>query len=276
MRAEFAVVGDPVHHSLSPQIHQAAFTARGLEGWRYRRVQVPGGQLEHRWEELARRFAGINVTAPHKLSAFRLCARVTPRAWRCKSVNTVTFGPSGAVGDSTDGPGFLAALREARPAPPGAAVILGAGGAARAVAAELQGAGCRVQLAARDRARAEAVSEELGLRVPPAPITAPGLARALDGADLLVNATPVGGDGLSSPLPDGVELSSRTAVVDLVYWPARTPLLRTAASRGCPTASGLVMLVEQAALAFELWSGLSAPRSQMMQAVLEESRRGGG
>jgi shikimate dehydrogenase len=272
---DFAIVGDPVESSLSPDLYQAAFAAHGLQGWSYRRVQIPAGQLEATWGELTRRFAGINVTAPHKLAARRLSTEVTLRAALCGSVNTVTFRDSGALGDSTDGPGFMAALTEVRAPRPGRAVILGAGGAARAVAAALVAAGWRVGLAARDRGRAAVVCSELGSGVSPLALDGGELAPKLGEADLLVNATPVGSDGVSSPLPP-VELNSRTAVIDLLYWPPETALLRFARSSGCRTASGLVMLVEQAALAFESWTGLPAPRGQMLTAVSPVARRSAG
>ncbi len=275
MSREFAIVGDPVAHSLSPDLYRAAFAAHGLEGWSYRRVRVPAGQLEASWEDLSRRFAGINVTAPHKLTARRLATEVTPGAARCGSVNTVTFRTSGALGDSTDGAGFLVALGEVGAARPGRAVILGTGGAARAVAAELQGAGWRILLAGRDRGQAGRVCDELGAGASPLAISRAELAPALQDADLLVNATPVGADGVSTPLPQ-VQLRTGTAVIDLLYRPSETALLRSARSSGCRTASGLGMLVEQAALAFESWSGLPAPRAQMLAAVQTVARRGAG
>ncbi len=273
MSREFAIVGDPVATSLSPDLFRVAFAAHGLEGWSYRRIQIPAGQLEARWGALARRFSGINVTAPHKLAARRLSTEVTPRAALCGSVNTVTFQDLGALGDSTDGPGFMAALSEVRSPRSGRAVILGAGGAARAVAAALLAAGWTVSLAARDRGKADTVCAELGAGVSPLALTEGDLAPHLREANLLVNATPVGADGVSSPLPRQVELSPGIAVVDLLYWPAETPLLRLARSSGCPTASGLGMLVEQAALAFESWSGLPAPREQMRAAVVPVALR---
>jgi shikimate dehydrogenase len=269
---EFAIVGDPVERSLSPDLFRAAFAAHGLAGWSYRRVQIPAGQLEATWGELTRRFAGINVTAPHKLAARRLSTEVTQSAALCGSVNTVTFRDSGALGDSTDGPGFMAALREMRAPRPGRAVILGAGGAARAVAAALLSAGWSTHLAARDQGKAAVVCSQLGVGASPLALDGGELAPQLREADLLVNATPVGADGVSSPLPP-LELDSKTVVIDLLYWPPETALLRSARSSGCLTASGLGMLVEQAALAFESWTGLPAPREQMLAAVMPVARR---
>ena len=267
MTREFAVVGDPVEHSLSPALYRAAFAAHGLEGWSYRRFRVPQGQLEASWEALSRRFAGVNLTAPHKVAACRLATEVTPRAARCGSVNTVTFRGPASLGDSTDGAGFRAALREVGAPPPGRAVILGSGGAARAVSAELLSAGWMVLLAGRDRNRAEMVCAELGPGAFPLAFDHRELAPVLRGVDLLVNTTPVGADGVTTPLPE-VELSPQTAVVDLLYRPAETALLRSARASGCRTTSGLGMLVEQAALAFESWSGLTAPRDRMLAAVM--------
>lgn len=268
MRVSLAVVGDPVEHSLSPVIHRAALDASGLPGWGYERVRVRPGELAQRWPELRRRYLGINVTAPHKLAATRLVDRLSPSARRCGSVNTVSFGAGGSVGDSTDGRGFCAPL--ARLLPRSAAVVLGAGGAARAVGAALAGLGVEVVLAARSIDAARAAAAEVGSGCRAISLTADPLSSNLEVADLLVNATPVGGPGHpgQSPLPPGVRLRAGTVVYDLLYLPAVTPLQEAARASGCTAIGGLEMLVEQAALAFEMFTGRPAPRREMAAAAV--------
>lgn len=269
---EVALVGDPVGHSVSPAIHLAAFSALKLD-WEYRLVRVPEGQLELEWPALARRFRGLNVTSPHKQEAARLADTLSPVARRCASVNTLTFGPGGAFGDSTDGAGFLAALRQAVGRVPAVVVLLGTGGGARAVAAALSGEGAEVRVVGRNLAAGEALATDLA-RSGWGGITFLGsgpasLATALEGAQLLVHATTVGGPALpeQSPIPDALFLDPELVVFDLVYWPRPTPLRRRAADSGCRFVDGLDMLVEQAALALEAWTGLAAPRPVMRQAA---------
>jgi shikimate dehydrogenase len=247
---EVALVGDPVAHSVSPAIQSAAFAAAGLD-WQYRLVQVADGDLERAWPGLAQRFRGLNVTSPHKQTAARLADELSSTARTCASVNTLTFGSSGALGDSTDGAGFLRALRRAAPRVPEIAVVLGTGGAARAVAAALSVEGVEARVVGRNH--------QAGVE----------LARDLAGAGLLVNATTLGGPAHSgrSPVPDRVQLSKELIVFDLVYLPRWTPLLSRAQAAGCPVVFGLDMLVEQGALSFEAWTGVDAPLREMRGAA---------
>jgi shikimate dehydrogenase len=269
---QVALVGDPVAHSVSPAIQSAAFAAAGLD-WQYRLVRVADGELEKAWPGLARRFRGLNVTSPHKQTAARLADALSPTAQTCASVNTLTFGPSGALGDSTDGAGFLRALRRHAPSVPKIAVVLGTGGAARAVVAALSAQGVEVRVVGRNhRAGVELARDLAG--------AGPGLvgfvgneegvlAASLDGAGLLVNATTLGGPAQSgrSPVPDGLQLSQGLIVFDLVYLPRRTPLLSRARASGCLVVEGLDMLVEQGALSFEAWTGVGAPLREMREAA---------
>jgi shikimate dehydrogenase len=269
---EVALVGDPVAHSVSPAIQSAAFAARGLD-WHYRLVRVADGELESAWPGLARRFRGINVTSPHKQTAARLADALSPSARTCASVNTLTFGPSGAFGDSTDGAGFIRALRRVAPRVPETAVVLGTGGAARAVVAALSAEGAEVRVLGRNEVAGTELARDLA-GTGPGTIGFHGdgdavLTAALDGAELLVNATTLGGPSFPgrSPVPDGVALRKDIIVFDLVYLPRRTPLLCRAEASGCLVVAGLDMLIEQGGLSFEAWTGVGAPLQAMREAA---------
>lgn len=265
-----ALIGDPVGHSASPAMHRAGFAAAGLD-LDYRAERVTRHDLPRAYGGLRRRYLGLNVTRPLKEAILPLVDTVGPEASAARSVNTVTFHDGVAVGDSTDGAGFLAALERAGVSASGHAVILGAGGAARAVGTALRGSGARVTIAARDPARASGPARYVGARV--IPFTVDALAPALEAADLLVNATPVGD---VVPLPGNVPLPQALAVFDLVYRPRVTPLLEVAQARGCRTIEGVEMLVEQGARSFEIWTGMPAPVDEMRAAALEALDGGAG
>jgi len=261
------VIGDPVRHSLSPRLHNAAYRALGLD-WVFVAFEVPAG-LASAALDAARvfAFAGMSVTMPHKRAMAGLCDELTPVASALGSVNTVTVGPGGhTVGDSTDGDGFLRSLADASVEVAGRdALVLGSGGAARAVAHALAGGGAHVAVAAR---RADA-GEEAATLAHGAAITWHDRAAAASSADVIVNATPVGMAGDPSlPLPEHV-LRAGQVVIDLVYEPLETPLLAAARARGAQTVSGLGMLVHQAALQVERWSGKAAPVDAMRAAVIQ-------
>lgn len=269
---EVALVGDPVAHSVSPAIQAAAFAAVGLD-WKYLLVRVADGELEDAWPGLARRFRGINITTPHKQTAARLADALSPTASTCASVNTLTFGPSGSFGDSTDGAGFIRALRRVASRLPASAVVLGTGGAARAVVAALSAEGVAVRVVGRNRVAGRNLAQDLA-EAGPGVVDFLGdgeavMRRALVGADLLVNATTVGSpsDAGRSPLPDGVPLNQDLIVFDMVYLPRRTPLLQRAQASGCLVVEGLEMLVQQGGLSFEAWTGVGAPLEVMREAA---------
>ncbi len=269
---EVALVGDPVAHSLSPAIQTAAFAAESLD-WEYRLVRVPEGGLESVWPELMHRFRGLNVTSPHKLEAARLADDLSPAARACASVNTLTFGSTGSFGDSTDGPGFMAAILRSVGRLPQRVVMAGTGGAARAVAAALVSAGARVVVLGRNRTAGSELAARLA-GAGPGQVTFAGdgddvMAAALQDAQLLVNATTLGGPRFPdlSPVSDQVELISDLIVFDLVYWPRHTPLRRRAEREGCLLVDGLDMLVEQGALTFTAWTGIDAPLPAMREAA---------
>lgn len=259
------VIGDPVRHSLSPRLHNAAYRALDLD-WLFAAFEVPdGGAAAALNAARVLGFVGLSVTMPHKTAMAGLCDELSPGAADLRSVNTVTVRADGScAGDSTDGDGFLRSLAEAGVEVKGtAAVVLGGGGAARAVARALAGAGARVEVAAR-KADAAAAAAALAGGVA---VEWAGRADAVSAADIVVNATPVGMAGDASlPLPEGV-LRAGLVVADLVYEPRETPLLAAARSRGARVVPGLGMLVHQAARQVELWSGRPAPLDAMRAAV---------
>jgi shikimate dehydrogenase len=234
---------------------------------------VPPGRLVAAFDELRGAVRGLNVTAPLKEAVIPLLDVVSPEAAAAGSVNTVTFADDGrATGSSTDGAGFLAALgRAGAPPEPGqAGVVLGTGGAARAVIVALRSRGVHVTVWGRN-ADGGARLEMLGARFEQ---DAGGLTQALHHADLLVNATPVGGWPRTEacPLPTAVSLPPSLVVMDLVYRPRRTTLLLLAEGAGCRVVPGIEMLIEQGARSFELWTGLPAP-VKVMRTVAYQALR---
>ena len=270
------LIGDPVAHSVSPSMQQAAFDALGLPIV-YTTLRVSLGELPAAFEALRVSALGLNVTAPLKEAIVPLLDQVQPGARETRSVNTVRFGEGGAWGGSTDGEGFLDALHAAGVEGVTDSVVLGSGGAARAVAAALLSRGSRVAVAGRKAESVQRLVADLsGLGVGsgrPAigavALQEPELAEVLPRADLLVNATPVGSwpDLGSSPVP-GSMLHSGLTVFDLVSRPRRTRLLVEAAVRGCRVIEGVEMLLRQGARSFQVWTGRPAPLAVMREAAL--------
>jgi shikimate dehydrogenase len=222
--------------------------------------------------------AGANLTIPHKEAAVRLVDAVLPEAEQIGAVNTIRFEGERRVGTNTDGAGFLMALRDAGFESSGRrAVILGAGGSARAVAAALAGEGADLVLANRTPARAEELAASIAASCPGAgapravELGSDGFNAAVHEAELLVNTTPVGMQGSEAapaPVPEQF-LKPELFVYDLVYSPPETPLLAAARRRGCRAANGLSMLARQGALALEFWLGRPAPVAVMEKALWE-------
>jgi shikimate dehydrogenase len=258
------VLGWPVAHSRSPAMHNAALAAVGLPGWRYQLLPVPPQLFEETVPALPRAgFRGANVTIPHKAAALALATERTERAAAIGAANTLTFEPGGEIlADNTDAPALIAALPfKARGR---TAVVLGAGGSARAVVWALAGAGARdVLIWNRTPQRAEELADELGA-------TALEPRRAPPHADILVNCTSVGLDGGDpfGALPLGADgLADYGCVVDLVYTPSGTRLIDAATSAGAATIDGLEILVGQGALSFERFTGRPAPVDVMRAAA---------
>jgi shikimate dehydrogenase len=248
------VIGWPVAHSRSPRLHGFWLARHGIDG-AYVPLAVPPGRLAEAVRGLlAAGFRGANVTLPHKEAALSLCDEVEESARRAGAVNTLRFEGGRILGSNTDGWGFLESLREQAPGfdpRSGPAVVLGAGGAARAIAAALQDAGCpRIVLVNRTRPRAEALAAALGGAVEVA--DHPPLAEAA----LLVNTTSLGMVGQPPLEIDLAPLPAAAVVADIVYVPLQTPLLAAARARGLVAVDGLGMLLHQARPGFAAWFGV--------------------
>ena len=307
------LIGYPVVQSLSPQLHHGALRGLGLAG-EYRLYPVPplpegAGQLEEMLLRLRRgELAGLNVTTPHKLNVLPLLDELTPAAAAIGAANTLYLRDGRLVGDNTDAAGFrsdlervTAAQEHQRPlvyggvsrqrvfrapqaqsarqmAAPHRALVLGAGGAARAVVYALLQAGRQVAVAARRLEQAQELIADLQTQVPPGWVGPEPALEALPmepaaltsrPVHLLVNATPLGKfpDVDECPWPDDLPLPQAACVYDLLYNPPETKLMRRAREAGLQACGGLGMLVEQAALALELWTGQSVPRRFLWQAL---------
>ena len=280
------MIGDPVRHSLSPILHNAAFAALGLD-WVYVALPVEAGAGAAAVAGMvALGIDGLNVTMPHKGAAAEAVDRCTDVAARLGAVNTVVRSPSGLLGASTDGDGFVQSLRVDEGFDPAGArcLVVGAGGAARAVVLALAEAGAaQVVVVARRAPAAEAAAALAG------PTGRVGTAEEADGCDLVVNATPLGmGPAVvelpvagAVPQPVDLPVPARylgpgQVVVDLVYHPIRTPFVEAAKQRGAVGVNGLGMLIHQAALSFRLWTGEDPPLEVLSAAAVAELARRSG
>lgn len=267
-RTRLGVLGWPVVHSRSPAIQNAALAAAGLGDWRYQLLPVPPALLAQTVKALPEAgFRGVNVTIPHKQSSLSLACGASERASAIGAANTLTFGDRGAIhAENTDAPALIGALPFS--AAGRSALVLGAGGSARAAVWALIDAGARVAVWNRTLERARGLCAELGAT----PVDAPQAADLP--ADLLVNCTPIGmgsGEDALAQLPlDADELTGYGCVVDFVYSgnQAQTALVRAARERGVATVDGLELLVGQGALSFELFTGLRAPLQAMRAAAI--------
>ena len=263
------MIGWPVAHSLSPVIHNAAFAALGLD-WVYVPMPVAPGHLYAALVGLgALGFAGANVTMPHKTGCAELIDDLTEDARALRAVNTIVVGLERVEGHNTDAPGFDRFLRRDAGFDPAGrrALLFGGGGAARACALALARGGlASLTVAVREPARADGIRELLeGTRTELEVV--PFEVAAGRPADLIVNATPLGARGERLPLP---ELGPDVLAVDLLYHPAQTPMQAAARAAGGTAFGGMGLLLHQAALSFELWTGQPAPLEVMSAAALAE------
>jgi len=274
-----AVIGDPIRHSLSPCIHNAAFQHLGLD-YAYVAFRVglkDLGDAVRGMRGLSLR--GLNVTTPLKLEIMQHLDRLDGSAEAAGAVNTVLNQDGTLVGYDTDGKGALAALEEGeRRLAEEKVVIMGAGGASRAISQTLAGEALEVVILNRTPERAERlaeeVSERVGRRVRSGKLCRNVLKEELEDADVLVNATSVGMRPREGETPvDGDLLRPGLLVFDLVYDPPETRLLREARSARAETIDGLTMLVHQGAASFEIWTGMRAPVRVMMRAARERLGR---
>lgn len=263
------VLGDPIAHSRSPQMQNAALAATG-SGLRYARFAISPHELAEALDLMqSLGFVGVNLTLPHKVAGLALVDEAEEFARDVGAINTISFRDGRRFGANTDGPGFERAIKESF----GVALrsqrvlVLGVGGAGRAVATQCARAGCAaLTLVNRDFAKAEALAQRLqGAQISALPWSEDSLGRALAQSDLLVQATPIGlQPGQPSPLPAAL-LEPRHLVYDLV--PQPTALLAAARVAGAQTASGRTMLLHQGALAFFLWQQMPAPLAAMRAAL---------
>lgn len=271
-----ALIGDPVEHSRSPVMQNAAFRALGLD-WVYIALPVRAEKVGEAVRGLrALGFKGANVTMPHKTTVIPYLDEVAPTALQIGAVNTIVRRGDKLIGENTDGRGFVRALREeihldVR----GRRVFLfGAGGVARALAFELGAAGVySLAIANRTTSRAESlavnVAQATGCKTLVLPWEPKAWAPLLAEADVIVNGTSAGMHGepdFAADLP-WQELKADAAICDAVYEPLQTNLLRTAARYGLRTLDGLALLLYQGVLAFELWTGKPAPIEVMARAL---------
>ncbi len=270
------IVGDPVEHSMSPVMQNAAFTHAGLD-FVYVPFRLPRGSARAAADAMrSMGIRGLNVTVPHKVDIMPYLDRVDSPALRIGAVNTIVNDGGLLLGYNTDAVGFMRGLSGAGVEVGGVRVaVLGAGGASRAVTLALVDAGARVTVLNRDAERgallAGDVSRKAGRPVEHAGLSTESLLTVLQEASLLVNTTTVGMHPDVGASPVGVEcLSPDLTVCDIVYNPPETSLLRLARERGCRTIDGVEMLIGQGALAFELWTGAPAPIEVMRSAVREE------
>jgi len=254
------VLGWPVAHSRSPAIHEAAFAEAGLDGWRYQLLPVPPELFDETVRALpGSGFVGANVTIPHKHAALAVADTATEAARAIGAVNWLGFDETGGIAaDNTDAPGILAALGDSWPR---RAVILGAGGSARATAWALTSAGAEVEVWNRTADRAVRLASDLGVRA----------VDAFEPGGLLVNCTSVGlrpvDDPFAAlPIVEG-ELGEWEVVADLPYGDEPTALVTAAERAGIRVVDGLEILLEQAVFSFERWTGASAPRAAMWAAA---------
>jgi shikimate dehydrogenase len=269
------VIGDPIEHSMSPVMHNAAFEKLGLN-YLYVPFRVKKEELDKAIAGMrALNIRGLNVTLPHKVAVIPLLDKLDPLVQRIGAVNTIVNDDGALTGYNTDATGFLQALLERGIKPRGKnVVIIGAGGASRAISLILAERGSNLIILNRtlDKAReyASSISQACHREAKALELNEENLAKVLEKADILVNATSVGmsPNGNETPVSPDLLRPSLT-VFDIVYNPIKTRLLREAEAAGAETISGVDMLVWQGALAFELWTGAKAPVKLMRETAIK-------
>ena len=272
MNYQLGLIGYPLGHSLSPKIHTAALKASGLDG-SYSLFPIAPEDKQGVKDLLSRvrsgEITGLNVTIPHKQNIIELMDELTPTAKTIGAVNTIYLRNGNLVGDNTDAPGFLADLKQFLKSSfiiPHSALVLGAGGSSRAVVYALLNDGWNVTIAARRIEQAEQLAKSFNdyqLQV------ADFSSFIIPHSSLVVNTTPLGmtPNIETSPLPENIIFAENALIYDLVYNPRETKLVKDARAQGLYATTGLGMLIEQAALAFEKWTDHNPPRETLYQAV---------
>ncbi len=271
---KLGLIGFPVNHSLSPKIQNAALEACGLEG-EYALFPIAPNDMQALETLLARirsgEITGLNVTIPHKQNVIPFLDELTPTAKAIGAVNIIYMREDKLIGDNTDAAGFLVDLKKhltTETLSHGVlnALVLGAGGSAHAVVYALFNDGWNVTVAARRLAQAQS----LALSFPNCQLQITNLNDPqLSAINLIVNTTPLGmtPNTDQSPLPEHISLAKNIMIYDLIYNPRETKLVRDAREQGLSAITGLGMLIEQAALGFELWTGYKPPRETMRASV---------
>jgi shikimate dehydrogenase len=268
-------MGDPIEHTMSPVMHNAAFSALGLD-YVYLPFRVKPEALGRAVEGMrALNIKGLNVTIPHKVAVIPFLDRLDPLAEKIGAINTIVNEEGVLTGYNTDATGFLRALLEWGISPEGKnIVILGAGGAARAIALVLAERGAELSILNRNLSRAGdlccRIRQALPGKVEALALDEKHLAQLLSGTDILVNTTSIGMglDRAETPVPARL-LQAELIVFDIVYNPIRTRLLGEAEAAGARTMNGLDMLAWQGALAFEKWTGQPAPLELMKREAMK-------
>jgi shikimate dehydrogenase len=270
-QSKVCVIGWPVAHSRSPLIHRFWLERLKIEG-SYELAAVAPADLPAFVHDLARQgFAGANVTLPHKQKAFELCDVTTTTAIRLKAVNTLWIEPGKLCGDNTDAAAFVGALDQDAPGwdiNSRRAVVIGAGGAARAIVYALKLRGMkRIFLINRTKERALELASDFGASIEV--VDFPGLPGALASASLLVNTTSLGMRGQPPLAIDLAPLPPDAVVADIVYVPLETALMRAARARGIRAVSGIGMLLHQAVPGFERWFGVKPCVTPELRSLVE-------
>lgn len=267
------LIGYPLGHSVSPAMHNAAFLELGID-LEYDVFEIEPDDLANKISQLREETAGFNVTVPYKEKIMPLLDEIDPLAQKIGAVNTVVNQKGKLTGYNTDGAGFIESLRSEAATDPADKniVVLGAGGASRAVTITLADVGAKsitIYDIENEKANRLAMYVEKAYPKTKCPSITAITQKQIDQADILVNCSPVGMMPKidRSPLPKKIKLQKELVVYDLVYNPRETKLLKTAGTAGCKTCSGLGMLVNQGALAFELWVGQKAPVELMYEAA---------
>ncbi len=271
----YGLIGDPVDHSMSPAIQNAAFRSTGIDAV-YVPLHVKRQSLRDAIQGLrALEVKGFNVTAPHKVSVLRYLDKIETSAAAIGSVNTVTNEDGKLCGYNTDGAGALKALEEAGASPDGKSILIfGAGGASRAIAYTLAQHGNSVRIVNRTIAKAKELARRVRgkfhIDVAYASLSSKLLRVFVEQGDIVVNASSMGMDGMANPPVEVKWLRPDQWVFDLVYKPLQTRFLEVAGLAGAKSITGLDMLVNQGACSFELWTGRKAPMLEMRHAIAQK------
>jgi shikimate dehydrogenase len=276
----FGLVGYPLGHSWSPVLHKAAYTAVSLDA-DYRLYEIntncnPDTELQFLIQQMRLgKIHGLNITIPYKEKIVQYLDEILSDAGEIGAVNTIVRSGNQIIGYNTDAPAFAKEIEQFKMTEQQLALVLGAGGAARSVVYTLNKMGWQVIIAARSVPKATQFLHEMGYKKKKqnyhvTELSAHGLQTWIKKINLIVNTTPLGMSPLLSdtPWPKGLSFPEKGALFDLIYNPPQTKLMQEASHTGLYVRNGLGMLVEQAALAFETWTGLTAPREIMQKTIL--------